>query len=420
MRALLLAPILAPVLGLAPASLAQDAPPESPASVRPAVTARPAEVVRVERLDGTTALVGADELALESLDGAVLLGFDGDAGDGALSEAIVDERAELWLVGGGRVLGQVIDGEGDLLELALLGDTRLRVVIDRIESLRFPGRVDRGTLVGLEPAAQGDRLYWIRPGGLDRVDGTVEAFEGDGVRFDSVLGSKLFPWEEIAALHVEPFFEPGGEAAAPRTDGARPVQVELADGGRLTGTLTGLSAAGAVLEVEGAGTLELPLQALAEIVSDDGSAVFLSSLPPAEAVEGSPFGDDLGMRWPHRRDRSVTGGPLLANGVRHAHGLGVHAPSRLVWKLDGRFAALRGAVAIDDSVLLLPHRGSVVFRVLLDGEAAWESPLVRGGGEPLSFDLDLDGARELALEVDMATRFHEADRANWLGMLLVR
>jgi hypothetical protein len=41
-------------------------------------------------------------------------------------------------------------------------------------------------------------------------------------------------------------------------------------------------------------------------------------------------------------------------------------------------------------------------------------------GEPLPFDLDLDGARELALEVDMATRFHEADRANWLGMLLVR
>lgn len=390
----------------------------APPSAAQATTPEPGVRVRVERLDGSSAAVAADELSLASLDGAVLLAFDPGAG-GAPADAAAEERAELRLVGGDRVLGPVASGEGDVLELTLLGGAPLKVVIDRVESLRFPGRVDRGTLVGLEAAPQGDRLYWIRPGGLDRVDGTVEAFEEDGVRFDSVLGSKLFPWEEIAALHVEPFDELGDEQAA-GADGTRPVQVELADGGRLSGTLTELSAEGAVLEVPGAGALRLPLEALAEVVSNDGSAVFLSTLPPDEAIEGSPFGDDLGMRWPHRRDRSVTGGPLLANGVHHVHGLGVHAPSRLVWKLEGGYAALRGAVAIDDSVLLLPHRGSVVFRILLDGEPAWESPLVRGGGEPLPFALDLAGAGELTLEVDMATRFHEADRANWLGLLLVR
>ena len=45
---------------------------------------------------------------------------------------------------------------------------------------------------------------------------------------------------------------------------------------------------------------------------------------------------------------------------------------------------------------------------------------MRGGSEPIPFEVPLEGARELELEVDMATRFHVADRANWLGMLLIR
>ena len=109
---------------------------------------------------------------------------------------------------------------GDLIELALdcAADVRLAMVIDRVRALRFPDRLDGGAAAGLEPAAEGDRLYWIRPGGLDRVDGTVEAFEEAGVRFDSVLGSKRFPWEEVGALFVEPFAK---RAKRPARQGVR-------------------------------------------------------------------------------------------------------------------------------------------------------------------------------------------------------
>ena len=62
----------------------------------------------------------------------------------------------------------------------------------------------------------------------------------------------------------------------------------------------------------------------------------------------------------------------------------------------------------------------MVFRVLLDGEPAWESPVVRGGDRPVVLpDIELGTASELTLEADMAGDFR-GDRANWLRMLLVR
>jgi hypothetical protein len=100
----------------------------------------------------------------------------------------------------------------------------------------------------------------------------------------------------------------------------------------------------------------------------------------------------------------------------------MHAPSRLVFALEPGWRTLRGAVGVDDGTRVHPPaaRGSVVFRVLADGEPLWTSPLVRGGDPPLPFPaLALDGARELALEADPAGDF-AGDRANWLELVLVR
>ncbi len=72
-------------------------------------------------------------------------------------------------------------------------------------------------------------------------------------------------------------------------------------------------------------------------------------------------------------------------------------------------------------MLLLSVHGSVVFRVLVDGEERWSSAIVRGGDTPLELPpIDLEGAHELALEVDMAEDHYVADRADWLRPLLVR
>jgi len=182
-----------------------------------------------------------------------------------------------------------------------------------------------------------------------------------------------------------------------------------------------LDASGALVSVAPGSEILLPPGAIEELAVDDGTLAFLSDLAPSAADEGSPFGDELGMRWPHRVDRCVTGTELVAGGETWRRGIGVHAPSRLVWQLDGGWKELRGSFAIDDSVLQLPYRGSVKARIRVDGETRWESGLVRGGDARLALPrLPLSGARELALEVEMAENHYVADRADWLRVILVR
>ena len=82
---------------------------------------------------------------------------------------------------------------------------------------------------------------------------------------------------------------------------------------------------------------------------------------------------------------------------------------------DGKWKELRGWVALDDSALENQFHGSVIFRVWVDGEMVWESPVVRGGDTPLGIPaLKLGDAGELVLEVDAGTEAFVSDRANWL------
>ncbi len=336
-----------------------------------------------------------------------------------------EEQAKIELVGGETLVAQVLGGAGDRLSVELVGGARLELEIDRIRSVVFDARVQAQTLASLLPSDRGDVLHWIRPGGsIDRVPGTLIGLETDGPRLEGRFGERSFPWKEVAALFVEPLDPtteaPAGEGPPGLYPGA-PAIVDLVDGSRLRGRLAALGAPGCRLELSGALPLELPLETVAEIVADDGRVVFLSELVPARTEEGSPFGDDLGLAWRHRRDASVSGDPLRAGGRIWRRGIGVHAPSRLTFELDGAWRELRGAAAIDDQVLLLGARGSVVFRVLAGSEVRWSSGVVRGGDPPLELPrIDLGGVRELTLEVEMATEFHVADRADWLRLVLVR
>jgi hypothetical protein len=165
----------------------------------------------------------------------------------------------------------------------------------------------------------------------------------------------------------------------------------------------------------------VPLAAVELLHVDDGTSAFLSSIEPAEAPPSLPFGDDLGMLWPYRADRSVLGGRLAAGGRTFARGLGVHAPSRMVWKLDGSWKHMRALVAVDDESRRLPSPGSVVFRVKIDGQTRFESRELHAGDAPVPTGmLDLAGAKELVLEVDSSDGSTVADRADWLAPVLWR
>ncbi len=326
--------------------------------------------------------------------------------------------ALVQLAGGERLSGRVAGGDGETLFLELVGGVRLPLRIDHLASVLFPERIPLGFGQDLVPAQEGDRVYRVSGTSLDRIDGTVEDFTAEGVRFESLLGSRVFAWDELAALFVEVL---AGEAA-PAAQGT-PVAVDLVDLSRVRGLLLALDGTGCRMSVAGGGEVQLPWAEIEELLVEDGTLRFLSDLAPSgEEGFGTPFDDELGMRWPHRLDRSVVGGPLRAAEQTFARGVGMHAPSRVRWELGGAWSSLRGKVAIDDSVLQNAEgaRGAVVFRVHADGAVLWESGVLRGGDAPLPLPpLALQGVRELVLELDPGGDF-AGDRGNWLHLVLAR
>lgn len=333
--------------------------------------------------------------------------------------AALAQAARLALWGGEQLRGTIRGGKGESLVFETLGGVALVIALEELDALHFPAHVPDLWSRPLEPAADGDRLYRRTQEALDVLEGGLEAFKPEGIEFhDLRVGRKTIPWREVAAYFVDRAM---GSERKQHAGAGVPVVVDLADGGRLRGGLLRLSAQGLELERSGGERLKLPLSTLAMLCVDDGRLAFLSDLAPSSSLDALPFGDDLGMRWPLRIDANACGGELAAGGRRYARGVGVHAPSRVSWKLAAGWKELRGAVAIDDSSATLAARGSVVFRVLLDGREAWQSGVVRGG-EPVRAlpAIALAGAQELVLEVLDAGDGFAADRADWLELTLVR
>ncbi|MFT5052652.1 MAG: hypothetical protein ACI8QZ_004088 [Chlamydiales bacterium] len=315
------------------------------------------------------------------------------------------------------LMGALRSGDGDRIELEIVGGALVTLSIEDVAGLIFRQRLPFDGDVAVVAAVEGDRLFRRRGAGVDRIDGLFQSFESDGVRFEGGLGERLYPWSEVAALFIEDL---EGDAE-PASDVGLPIVVDLRGQSRLHGRLLSMDGNGCHVATGGNPDLFLPAAAISEIAVDDGSYRFLSALTPSDLGPVSPTGDDLGMVWPPRMDRARTGAALSAGGRTWARGIGVQAPSRIVWDLGSEWQTLRGQVAIDDSVLALPRRGSVVFRVLVDGEKRYESPIMRGGDPPLDLGrVDLTGARELVLEVDPSTDLWMADRADWLRPILVR
>jgi len=386
-----------------------------------ALQAKPTPRLVVEDLDGKTSELDPSALPLgDPRQKGAWIVRPRDYPAAPEREAGKGIQVRVTLVNGDELRARMIGGEGEVLRLALVGGVVVPFDLASLRSLEFPAQVPVDQRLALGPAKEGDRLY-RRAGELDAIDGTLEGFEAEGVRFDSVLGARTIPWAEVGALFIESL-----EAAEERPqDGRVPVVVSFAgaEGGRVRGGLVALERERCRLVLGGETEVALPLFAISELLVADGRLTFVSELvPTAEVGRGAPFGDELGMSWPHRMDRNALGGELRAAGSAHRRGIGMHAPSTLTFALDGGYRALRGRVAIDDSALVNPvaARGSVVFRLHADGAVLWESPLVRGGDPPLSIPaLDLSEKRELALEVDPAGDF-AGDRADWLELILVR
>jgi hypothetical protein len=323
--------------------------------------------------------------------------------------------ATLW--NGDRAVGEVVGGEGDDVVLALAGGGRLALPLDVLRSIEYPARREQAGAEQLVAPADGDRLYRRAGSGVDLVDGTFDGVSAEGLSFESRLGLRVFPFDEIVALFVEPLDPP-----EPLRGTAGAVVVDLVGGSRLSGRLADLGAEALTLELPWERSVVLSTASVALVSADDERLAYLGGLAPDSVSGGSAFGDDLGLVFAPLADRAVHGAELRCGGRVWPRGLGVQAPTSVGFDLSGRgFTRLFGRVGIDDSTAVLEARGAAVFAVLGDGSELWRSDVIRGGQAPVEFPaLDVSGVERLELIVEMGPDLNLGDRANWLDVLLVR
>lgn len=340
--------------------------------------------------------------------------------------AAVRPPCGLLLVQGDYLAGTVTGGDADrlLFDHHYLG--RLAIPIDSMR-LFLPGQpaIPSSFLPYARQAldAQDDMVFRKGEGSVneDFISGTLDLFSPDRITFDCDLGQIEFGYDQLNAVVIT---AAGSESVEPEAaDGAafRAVVLLRGGSGRLSGLFNGIRNKRLVLGDSFRETVSVPLAAVDSVVLIHERTVFLSDLDPADVSETPFLGRPDDFLYPYRRDRSVTGRELSAAGMRFSRGLGVHSRTLLTYDLKGRYEAFHAFAGISDEVEELRARGSMIFRVRVDGKKVLESPVLRGGDPPFHFPLlSLKGAASLTLEADFADAFDTGDRGFWGHALLTR
>jgi hypothetical protein len=139
-------------------------------------------------------------------------------------------------------------------------------------------------------------------------------------------------------------------------------------------------------------------------------AIWLSDLQWEKGTSGwTPNKDGL-----PRRDRDVEGKPLRLGRRVYPKGIGTHAPSEIVYRLDGKYVRFLADIGGAE------ERGTVVFQVYGDDKLLYDSGTLHGLREVKTVDLPIAGVRVLRLVVTDAGDGYSSDEANWAGARLLK
>jgi alpha-galactosidase len=112
-----------------------------------------------------------------------------------------------------------------------------------------------------------------------------------------------------------------------------------------------------------------------------------------------------------RVNRSVDNQPISIGGKSFEAGVGTHAFSRIVIDLHGDGELFSAMAGVDDGAGR--GAGRVVFRVLGDGRALWQSQTMHGGDAAVPVKVSLKGVKQLSLLAEPGADGNEKAYADW-------
>jgi hypothetical protein len=256
-----------------------------------------------------------------------------------------------------------------------------------------------------QAAAKGDFLV-LHNG--DRLSGSIQSIHPTTVQLVTEVGRVDLELTRVVAIGLDPAL-----AERPTVQGLH-AQVGFLDGSQLV--VTGMRLDDQGVQITTPTGLKLrgddPTQVI-WLQPQGGDCTYLSSLKVG-SYRHIPF---LDLPWEFGLDRNVLGGRLRCDGRTYAKGIGLHSTARISFPLDGQYRRFAADLGIDQ---LAGPGGSVIFRVFVDGQERYVSPVVRGGETPLRVDVDVRGGQRISLVVNFAERGDTLDYADWLDARLIR
>jgi YVTN family beta-propeller protein len=167
------------------------------------------------------------------------------------------------------------------------------------------------------------------------------------------------------------------------------------------------------LDADGTPSIAEPIQVIRDPYAGAGDRVYLSDLTWESETNGyGPAERDTS----NGEDAAGDGNPITLDGVVYEKGVGVHAFSEIVVRLDGAYTRFRADVGLDDERDGLC--GEVSFQVDVDGVVGFTSGPMDDVSPTQSIDLDVSGGTLLTLSV-----FDEGatcgDHADWADAHLI-
>lgn len=109
--------------------------------------------------------------------------------------------------------------------------------------------------------------------------------------------------------------------------------------------------------------------------------------------------------------KSVEGNPLSIAGTKFVRGVGTHAVSTILLRLDGKGKRFIASVGVDDEAG--NEKASIAFHLVGDRKILWQSGVMKKGILPRVVDLDVTGVKLLGLLVTDASDGIDYDHADW-------
>jgi len=308
-------------------------------------------------------------------------------------------RYDLFLSGGDRISGEPIGLTDDKLrwKSPILGELDL-------SSNRLVGIARGGApLQGLEDSRSDDV---VRLSNGDMTHGIVTQISAAGVTLQAADATPTLAWDAIGAVL---FSTPG----SPEANQRRAFRVRFSDETSITATQLSLSGGKLKLDLDSKTSRDVDLSAVTSIEQMNGPMSWLTQHRPVQNIYRPFFAEN----FPTRFDRSFDGTQTIHERfAQFHHGIGCHSYSKLVYDLDGTYAAFRTQFVVDSDSPL----ADVTVRVLLDEKAVVERKNAKAGRIEPPIVVPLGDGKKLALEVDYGENYATEGRFAWLDPALLR